>query len=192
MPHSQKLWSWLCDVAILWYEGWERSRGHDIPPVEWEDFFEAFLAHYFPREVRESRLDQFINLKQRTMSVRDYSHRFNSLARYAPDIVRTMKARVHRYVDGMAHHLIRDCRVASLSDDVDIPAYRLSLRLQRTFVNRFLIPAGIGSRVRGPILWGLIARDMVILGPLSIDIHLGQRVVSHHRCRDCGLIVIVS
>jgi len=110
----------LRDVAILWYEAWERSRGPDAPPAEWEDFSEAFLAHYLPREVREARLDQFINLKQGTMSVRDYSHRFNSLARYAPDIVRTMRARVHRYVDGLADHLIRDCRVASLSDDVDI------------------------------------------------------------------------
>ncbi|XP_070040030.1 uncharacterized protein [Nicotiana tomentosiformis] len=54
------------------------------------------------------------------MSVKDYSHKFNSLARYAPDIVRTMRARVHHYVDGLGDHLIRDCRVASLSDDVDI------------------------------------------------------------------------
>ncbi|XP_070017604.1 uncharacterized protein [Nicotiana sylvestris] len=54
------------------------------------------------------------------MSVRDYSHNVNSLARYTPDIVRTMRARVHHYVYGLGDHLIRDCRVASLSDDVDI------------------------------------------------------------------------
>ncbi|XP_070042900.1 uncharacterized protein [Nicotiana tomentosiformis] len=54
------------------------------------------------------------------MSVRDYSHKFNSLARYAPDIVCTMRARVHHYVDGLGDHLIRDCRFASLSDDVVI------------------------------------------------------------------------
>ncbi|XP_070041463.1 uncharacterized protein [Nicotiana tomentosiformis] len=110
----------LRDVAVLWYEAWERSRGPDAPPAEWEDFSEAFLVHYLPREVREARLDQFLSLKQRDMSVRDYSHKFNSLARYAPDIVRTMRARVHHYVDGLGDHLIRDCRVASLSDDVDI------------------------------------------------------------------------
>ncbi|WMV36730.1 hypothetical protein MTR67_030115, partial [Solanum verrucosum] len=48
----------LRDVAILWYEAWERSRGPDVPPAEWEDFSKAFFAHYFPREVREARLDQ--------------------------------------------------------------------------------------------------------------------------------------
>ncbi|XP_070049959.1 uncharacterized protein [Nicotiana tomentosiformis] len=110
----------LRDVVVLWYEAWERSRGPDAPQAEWEDFSEAFLAHYLPREVREARLDQFLSLKQGDMSVRDYSHKFNSLARYAPDIVRTMRARVHHYVDGLGDHLIRDCRVASLSDDVDI------------------------------------------------------------------------
>ncbi|KAH0781537.1 hypothetical protein KY290_001135 [Solanum tuberosum] len=83
------------DVAILWFEASERSRGPGAPLAEWEDFSEAFLAHYLPQEVREARLDQFINMKQGTMSVRDFSHMYNSLARYAPDIVRTMRARVH-------------------------------------------------------------------------------------------------
>ena len=68
----------------------------------------------------------------------------------------------------------------------------LSLRLQRTFLNGFVIAAGIGSRVTMLVLWGFIGRHMVILCPLSIDIHLGQWVVPHHRCRDRSLIVIVS
>ncbi|XP_070018277.1 uncharacterized protein [Nicotiana sylvestris] len=89
----------LRDVSVLWYEAWERSRGPDAPPAEWEDFSETFLAHYLPWEVQEARLDQFLNLKQGDMSVRDYSHKFNSLGRYAPDIVCTMRARVHHYVD---------------------------------------------------------------------------------------------
>ncbi|XP_070002054.1 uncharacterized protein [Nicotiana sylvestris] len=110
----------LRDVVVLWYEASERSRGPNAPPAECEDFSKVFLAHYLPREVRESHLDQFLNLKQGDMSVRDYSHKFNSLARYAPDIVHTMRARVHHYVDGLGDNLIRDCRVASLSDHVDI------------------------------------------------------------------------
>ncbi|WMV09143.1 hypothetical protein MTR67_002528 [Solanum verrucosum] len=105
----------LRDVAILWYEASERSRGPDALPAEWEDLSEAFLVHYLPREVREARLDQFIKLKQGTMSVRDYSHS-------------TMRARVH--VDGLEDHLIRDCRLVSLSDDVDI--YRIHAFSQTT------------------------------------------------------------
>ncbi|XP_070017120.1 uncharacterized protein [Nicotiana sylvestris] len=134
----------LRDVVVLWYEVWERSRGPNASPVEWEDFSQAFLAHYLPREVREARLDQFLNLKQGDMGVRDYSHKFNSLARYAPDIVRTMRTRVYHYVDGLGDHLIRDCRVASLSDDVDISRIQsfaqttenLSRRIRDTRRNR--------------------------------------------------------
>ncbi|XP_070050237.1 uncharacterized protein [Nicotiana tomentosiformis] len=33
----------LRDIAILWYKGWERSRGHDAPPAIWENFSDAFL-----------------------------------------------------------------------------------------------------------------------------------------------------
>lgn len=54
------------------------------------------------------------------MSLRDYIHKFKSLARNAQDIVRTIRARAHHYVDDLADHLIKDCRVASLLDDVDI------------------------------------------------------------------------
>lgn len=54
------------------------------------------------------------------MSVRDYCHIFNSLASYAPDILRTMRDRVHYYVDGLANYLIKYCRGASLLHDIDI------------------------------------------------------------------------
>uniref|UniRef100_A0A1S4CA19 CCHC-type domain-containing protein n=1 Tax=Nicotiana tabacum TaxID=4097 RepID=A0A1S4CA19_TOBAC len=84
----------LRDVVVLWYEAWERSRGPDAPPAEWEDFSEAFLAHYFPQEVREARLDQFLNLKQGDMSVKDYSHKFNSLARLSLRLQRTFFRRI--------------------------------------------------------------------------------------------------
>ncbi|XP_070056432.1 uncharacterized protein [Nicotiana tomentosiformis] len=33
----------LRDIAILWYEGWERSRACDTPPASWENFLVAFL-----------------------------------------------------------------------------------------------------------------------------------------------------
>ncbi|XP_070023316.1 uncharacterized protein [Nicotiana sylvestris] len=59
----------LRDIAILWYEGWERSRGRDTPPSIWENFSDAFLDQYLPREIRQARFDQFLTLKQGNMSV---------------------------------------------------------------------------------------------------------------------------
>ena len=54
------------------------------------------------------------------MSVREYSLQFNSLARYAPNVVATMKDRVHRYVDRLDPYLVRDCTNAALNKDMDI------------------------------------------------------------------------
>ena len=54
------------------------------------------------------------------MSVREYSLQFNSLARYAPNVVATMTDRFHRYVDRLEPYLVRYCTIAALNKDMDI------------------------------------------------------------------------
>ena len=110
----------LKGVAILWYEAWKQFRVTDTPSAIWKEFKKAFLDHYLPLEIREARADQFLNLHQGSMSVREYSLKFNSLARYAPNVVATMGDRVHRYVDSLDSYLVRDCTIASLNKDMDI------------------------------------------------------------------------
>ncbi|XP_070005009.1 uncharacterized protein [Nicotiana sylvestris] len=110
----------LRDIAILWYEGWERSRGCDAPPAIWENFPDALLDHYLPREIRQARLDQFLALKQGNMSVREYSLHFDSLAKYAPSIVATMQDRIHMFIEGLAPELTDACATAALQDSMDI------------------------------------------------------------------------
>lgn len=110
----------LRDIAALWYEGWERSRGTNVPPATWDHFAEAFLDHYLPREIRVARVDQFLNLRQGSMSVRDYGLRFDSLARYAPLIVGTMEDRLHRFIAGLAPEYLEACTIAALREDMDI------------------------------------------------------------------------
>lgn len=65
-------------------------------------------------------VDRFLGLKQRGMSVREYSLRFDSLARHAPTIVDTMRARIHRFVVGLDPYLIGDCTTTSLNENMDI------------------------------------------------------------------------
>lgn len=57
-------------VAIAWYEMWEASRGQNAFPEVWTDFSKTFLDHFLPLELREARVDEFLNLKQRDVSVR--------------------------------------------------------------------------------------------------------------------------
>nr|XP_033507974.1 uncharacterized protein LOC117273017 [Nicotiana tomentosiformis] len=68
-----------------------------------------------------------------------------------------MQARVYHYVDGLGDHLIRDCRVASLSDDVDISRIQafaqttedLSRRIRDTRRDREQSPQSTQGRGRG-------------------------------------------
>ena len=110
----------LKGMAILWCEAWKQSKGIDAPPTTWKEFKEAFLDHYLPLEIREAHADQFLNLYQGNMSAREYNLQFNSLSRYAPNVVATMADRVHRYVDRLDTYLVRDCTIASLNKDMDI------------------------------------------------------------------------
>ena len=47
----------LRDVAVLWYESWERYREKDTSLPTWDSFTEAFIDHYLPRGIRDGRLD---------------------------------------------------------------------------------------------------------------------------------------
>ncbi|XP_070045376.1 uncharacterized protein [Nicotiana tomentosiformis] len=88
--------------------------------VLWENFSDAFLDQYLPQEIRQARVDHFLALKQGNMSVREYSQRLDSLARYAPSIVATMQERVHKFIAGLALELTEACATATLQDSMDI------------------------------------------------------------------------
>ncbi|KAK4730033.1 hypothetical protein R3W88_023021 [Solanum pinnatisectum] len=61
-----------------------KSRGKYACLPTWDSFTEAFIDHYLPREIRDGRVDQFLNLRQGIISVREYRLRFDSLAMTAP------------------------------------------------------------------------------------------------------------
>ena len=49
--------------------------------VTWELFKTAFPERFFPMEMREAKVKEFINLKQGSMTVRKYSLKFVKLSR---------------------------------------------------------------------------------------------------------------
>ncbi|XP_070045729.1 uncharacterized protein [Nicotiana tomentosiformis] len=104
----------LRDITILWYEGWERSRGCDAPPTIWGKNSDAFLDQYLPRVIPQARVEQFLALKQGNMSVREYSLCFDSLVRYAPSIVATMRDRIHTFIAELSPELTEACATAAL------------------------------------------------------------------------------
>ena len=61
------------DFSQIWYTQCKDNTPEYSGPIELEEFKEAFLCKYFPRERREVKVEEFINLKQGNMIVEKYS-----------------------------------------------------------------------------------------------------------------------
>lgn len=67
---------YLKDVAYQWYEEWVSMRGDYVGQVVWDDFAGTFLDHFFSQELREAKAEEFVNLKQDKMSMKEYALKF--------------------------------------------------------------------------------------------------------------------
>lgn len=41
-----------------------KSRGENITPMSWDAFQTYFLDRYFPREMREANIEEFMEMRQ--------------------------------------------------------------------------------------------------------------------------------
>ncbi|XP_070026041.1 uncharacterized protein [Nicotiana sylvestris] len=95
----------LRDVAGAWFEMWEKERDEDDGPPTWEEFEEAFMANFIPEEDREAKATEFEQLKQGYKSVQEYYMEFIRLAKHSPHMDKTEKAKIRRFVGGLAYHI---------------------------------------------------------------------------------------
>ena len=82
----------LKDITSQWYEEQNKDMGDIEEEKLWEAFSNAFLDCFSTQELRDSKMEEFMNLKQGKISVKDYTLKFNQLARYAPEMVGNMRA----------------------------------------------------------------------------------------------------
>lgn len=91
--------------AEFWWQSVKRRRGPDEPPMEWQEFQEAFFEKYFPEPIRDQLEKDFMDLKQEGMTVIQYESRFDELSRYAPHIIDTEARRAKRFEQGLRPEL---------------------------------------------------------------------------------------
>ena len=65
--------------------GVEKSRIPD--PMPWDFFVQEFRAKYVTNMYKETKWKQFLNLKQRNLSVAEYEKEFSHLSKYALESV---------------------------------------------------------------------------------------------------------
>ena len=85
--------------AQVWWNWAKTSR--DLEAMTWAEFQELFMGKYFSDTARHAKTQEFLELKQGTMTVMEYVARFTELARFADDYVATDMAKVKRFENGL-------------------------------------------------------------------------------------------
>ncbi|WMV37884.1 hypothetical protein MTR67_031269 [Solanum verrucosum] len=53
----------LKGVSRIWIDQWKKGRAEGAPIVSWVVFDSAFMGRFFPRELREEKVREFLTLK---------------------------------------------------------------------------------------------------------------------------------
>ena len=85
--------------AQVWWNWAKTSR--DLEAMTWAEFHDLFMGKYFQDTARHAKAQEFLELKQGTMTVIEYVARFTELAHFADDYVATDLAKVRRFENGL-------------------------------------------------------------------------------------------
>ena len=69
--------------------------------MTWAEFHGLFMSKYFPATTRHAKAQEFLELKQGTMTVKEYVAGFTELARFGDGYVATDMAKVRRIENGL-------------------------------------------------------------------------------------------
>jgi hypothetical protein len=92
--------------AGMW---WKHHRTTSPPnaQISWREFTEAFRGVYIPSGLVEMKLGEFLALNQGIKTVTQYSHAFNNLCRYAPDMVDTDAKKIASFKRGLGPKMMK-------------------------------------------------------------------------------------
>ena len=99
---SHKFW----DDARIWWGIVSQIR--DVREMSWEQFCEVFHEKYFNDSVRGAKSEEFVGLVQGKLSVTEYVQTFDRLARFAPEMVPTDRARRDKFLRGLNSMIARN------------------------------------------------------------------------------------
>ncbi|XP_010431617.1 PREDICTED: uncharacterized protein LOC104715950 [Camelina sativa] len=111
---------YLADEAHTWWLGVANRLPN--PNCSWETFRDLFHAKYFPQEARDRLETEFLDLRQGTLTRREYEAKFNRLKRYGGHEMEEEQVQVCRFLRGMRIDVRNLCMIrnyATLSELVE-------------------------------------------------------------------------
>ena len=88
----------LEDLDRVWYDQLKNERPIIKGQITWGALKTAFLGRFFLLELRERKIQEFINLDQGDMSIKDYSLKFTQLYKHAPSLAGDYRANMNKFV----------------------------------------------------------------------------------------------
>ena len=82
--------------------------------MTWDRFKDLFQNKYFTTPVRAMKMNEFIQLRQGTMTVGEYIRKFEQLSRFATHMVNTNILKVERFLKGLRLELYRNMNMAGI------------------------------------------------------------------------------
>ena len=107
-------------MAWVWYNMLVDGRAPGDVLITWGILKTAILERFFPREKKEAMVEEFINLHQGGMSVKEYSLKFVNLSEYASSMVSSRRDELSRFVTGVSENMEEECRASMLRDYMDL------------------------------------------------------------------------
>ena len=81
---------------------WDRVRAsRNLEAMTWEKLCELFIGKYFSTFARHAKAQEFLKMKQGTMTVLEYMAKLTRLARFVDDYVATNMAKVRKFDNGL-------------------------------------------------------------------------------------------
>ena len=186
--------------AQVWWNWVKTSR--DLETMTWAEFHDLFMGKYFSDTACHMKAQEFLELKQGTMTVIEYVARFTDLAHFADDYVAMDMAKVRRFENGMK--LSIQGRIVGLClQDMD-PMVGTTLTIEREIEDaRSTRDAGVsskrkesqsssssGKKHRASSSCGFQGHGHPGQGQIKVASQVGQMVCYHcqqpgHMRRDC-------
>ncbi|XP_027151330.1 uncharacterized protein LOC113751499 [Coffea eugenioides] len=95
---------------------WERAQ----TPWNWKNFTREFNEKFLPPLIQEKREDEFIKLRQGTLSVAEYEGKFTKFSKYAPELVTNERKRIMCFVQGLNVEIWEGLAAAQISTFTEV------------------------------------------------------------------------
>ncbi|BBG92534.1 cold shock domain protein 1 [Prunus dulcis] len=141
--------AWLTDIKrifeVIQCPDGDRTvrRGYANPAaLTWEEFQRVFFDQFYPHSYKNAKKSEFLHLKQGSMSVLEYEHKFIELSRFAPELVTTEEDKCTRFEEGLW------LDIQAVVTATTYPTMRALAQAADRVARKYSLGAGIGRRRR--------------------------------------------